>query len=156
MKRVVLIAVLIAVGPAYLFPQKSDQTEINAIITLRKLAMAESHYAMGHPEEGFACDPQVLTKIEWPNSSTHATLADPAWLSGTGQYRYSVKCADRSKPFEKLQVFAEPVDATSGLPTYCASGSFHALPVKGTSEFTVKKNVSGNGEGCIASGKPLG
>ena len=155
MKRVVLIAVLIAVGSSCLFSQKSDKTEINAIITLKKLAMAESHYAMSHPDEGFACDLKVLTKIEWPNSSTHAPLVDPAWLSGTGQYRYSVKCTDRSKPFETLQVFAEPTDLRTGLPTFCATGSFHASPMKGTSEFPVKKIISGSGESCIASGKPL-
>lgn len=61
--------------------QKSD-LEMGAIVNLRKPGKGESAYAMRNPQEGFASDPQALTKLEWPSSPTHAKLVKPALLSG--------------------------------------------------------------------------
>lgn len=133
----------------------AKDAQIAAIVNLRKLAMAESTFAMRHPTVGFACDANVLTKLEWPNSPKHVRLVDPALLVGTGQYRFSVRCVDGSSPAGKLNVSAEPLDQRSGLPTFCAMGTFEAIPYRHTSEFPIRKITNGTAENCLSSGKPL-
>ena len=134
--------------------QKSG-TEMRSIVNLRKFAMAESAYAMGNPQEGFACNPQVLTKVEWPGSPTHNLLVDPALLSGTAQYKFSAQCVGTLKPAGKLNVFAVPLDAKVGLRTFCATGTFQTKPFLGTSEFSIRSITAGTGENCLASGRAL-
>ncbi len=135
-------------------PKKSD-TEMGAIVNLRKLAMAESAYAMGHEKEGFACDPQVLTKLEWPGSPSHAPLVDAALLSGAGQYKFSVQCVGNAKPAGKINVFAVPLESGSGLRTFCGTRTFRTWPFVGTSEFPIRSLAGATAESCLASGKPL-
>ena len=132
--------------------QKSD-VEMRAIVNLRKLAMGESTYAMNHPQEGFGCDVQVLTKLEWADSPAHAKLVEPSLLTGTGQYKFSARCIDSSKPVRKLDVVAVPLDSGAGLRTFCASGAFE--PHVRTSEFPIRSVPNGTAEGCLASGELL-
>lgn len=137
--------------------QKSD-LEMKAILNLRKFAAGESAYAMSHPQEGFACDPKVLTRIEWPDSSNHTKLLETALLSGAGQYKFSAQCEEDSKPARTLNIFAVPLNANAGLRTFCATGTFGAFSAKPyvrTSEFPIRTISGGTGENCIASGESL-
>jgi hypothetical protein len=138
-------------------PTQISDLEMRAVISLRKFALAESIYAVHHSQEGFACDPQVLTKLEWP-SPNHVKLVDPALLSGAGQYRFSAHCEDTSKPFGKLNILAVPLDPNANLRTFCATGAFGPLeekPYFGTTEFPIRSISGGNPESCLASGKLL-
>jgi hypothetical protein len=150
----VLFFVAVAVVAQQTATQKSD-TEMRAIVNLRKVAMAESVFAMGNPNEGFACDPKVLTKLEWPGSPKHAPLVDPALLNGTDQYKFSAQCVGTSKPAGKLNVFAVPLDPNLGLRTFCATGTFRTKPFQGTSEFPIRSISGGTGESCLVAGEPL-
>lgn len=137
--------------------QKSD-LEMKAILNLRKFAAGESAYAMSHPQEGFACDPKVLAKLDWPDSLSHAMLLDPALLSGAGQYKFSAQCEGDSKPSGTLNIFAVPLNAKAGLRTFCSTGmfgAFEAKPYVRTSEFPIRSISGGTGESCIAAGEPL-
>lgn len=137
--------------------QKSD-LEMMAITNLRKLAIGESAYAMSHSQEGFACDPQALTKLEWPDSPNNAKLVDPVLLSGTGQYKFSAQCGGDSKPAGRLNIFAVPLDPNAHLRTFCATGRFGPLnrkPYFATSEFPIRSTYGGTPETCIASGELL-
>jgi hypothetical protein len=137
--------------------QKSD-LEKTAVTNLRKLAIGESVYSMSHTGEGFACDPQALTKLEWPDSPTHAKLVEPALLSGTGQYKFSAQCGENSKPAGKLNIFAVPLDPNAHLPTFCATGTFGPFETKpyfATSEFPIRSTYGGTPDSCIASGELL-
>jgi hypothetical protein len=137
--------------------QKSD-LEMTAITNLRKLAIGESAYAMSHSQKGFACDPQALTELEWPDSPIHAKLVDPALLSGTGQYKFSAQCGGNSKPAGKLNIFAVPLDPNAHLRTFCATGtfgSFETKPYFRTSEFPIHSTYGGPPESCVVSGELL-
>ena len=155
-RRCTIALVFIAVAVvAQQKPAQKPDAEMGAIINLRKLAMAESAYAMGHPKEGFACDPQVLTKLEWPGSPSHAPLVDPALLTGAGEYKFSAQCDGTSKPAGKLNVFAVPLEPNAGLRTFCATGTFQTFPFTGTSEFPIRNVSGGTPEICLAAGQPL-
>ncbi|HTS36544.1 MAG TPA: hypothetical protein VMH04_12785 [Candidatus Solibacter sp.] len=120
--------------------------------------MAESAYAMSHTQEGFACDAQVLTKLEWPNSPTHAKLVDAAFFGGTGEYKFSAQCAENSKPAGKLNILAIPVDPSANLHTFCATGTFgpyEEKPYFSTSEFPIRSIAGGTPESCFVSGELL-
>src|SRR4030081_3144681 len=137
--------------------QKSD-LEMGAIINLRKLGFAESRYAMTHSQGGFACDPQALTKLEWPDSPNHVKLVDPALLSGTGQYKFSAQCVENSKPAGKLNIFAVPLDPNAHLRTFCATATF--APFEEEPYFTAglsptRSTYGGTLEGCVVSGELL-
>ena len=158
MKRILCLIIVVVTTAFVSFAQKpaaTNSTERDAITNLRSLAMAESHYAIANPTEGFACDLQTLTNLEWPNSPVHARLVQPVLLTGIGQYKFSARCDGNSKPAGKLFVFAEPLDSKAGLPTYCATGRFHRIPSVGTSEFPIRKLGSGSGETCLGAGQPL-
>lgn len=140
------------------FPMQKSDLEMGAIVNLRKFAMAESAYAMSHSQEGFACEPQALTKLEWPDSPNHAKLVDAALLSGAGRYKFSAQCGDNSKPAGKLNIFAVPLDPNADLRTFCASGTFGPFPTKPyvrTSEFPIRSISGGTAESCVVSGKLL-
>jgi hypothetical protein len=149
-----LLSIAVVVVAQQTAMQTSD-TEMRAIANLRKFAMPESAYAMGHSEEGFACNPEVLTKLEWPGSPTHNPLVIPALLSGTAQYKFSAQCVGTLKPAGKLNVFAVPLDAKAGLRTSCATGTFQTKPFLGTSEFPIRSITAGTGENCLASRQAL-
>ena len=137
--------------------QKSD-LEMEAIHNLHKFALGESVYAMSHPQEGFACNPQDLTKLEWPDSPTHAKLVEPALLSGAMQYKFWAQCADNSKPAGKLNIFAIPLDSNADLRTLCATGTFGPFPAKpyvATSEFPIRSISGGTAGSCLVSGELL-
>jgi len=137
--------------------QKSD-LEMGAIVNLRKFAMGESAYAMSHPQQGFACDPQALTKLEWPDSPTHAKLVEPALLSGAKQYKFSAQCAENSKPAGKLNISAVPLDSNPDLRTFCATGTFgpfRTKPYVRTSEFPIRGISGGTAGSCLMSGELL-
>jgi len=137
---------------------KTSDVEMAAITNLRKFAAGEAEYAMSHPQEGFACDPQVLTKLEWPASPTHSKLLDPALLTGSGKYKFSARCAGNAKPSGELSIFAVPVDRSAGLRTFCATGTFGPFeerPYVSTSEFPIRSVSKGTPESCLASGEPL-
>jgi hypothetical protein len=137
--------------------QKSD-VEMEAIHNLQKFAMGESVYAMNHPQEGFACDPRDLTRLEWPDSPTHAKLVEPALLIGARQYKFSAQCADNSKPAGKLNILAVPLDSNADLRTFCATGTFGPYPTKpyvATSEFPIRSISGGTAGSCLVSGEPL-
>ena len=137
--------------------QQSD-LEKTAITNLRKFAIGESAYAMSHPQEGFACDPRVLTKLEWTNSPSHAKLLDPDLLSGTGKYKFSAQCEENSKPVGKLSILAVPLDPNANLRTFCATGTFGPFETKpyfATSEFPIRSISGGTPESCVVSGEPL-
>ena len=140
------------------FPTQKSDLEMRAIVNLKKFAMAESAYAMSHSQEGFACEPQALTKLEWPDSPTHAKLVDAALLSGAGRYKFSAQCGDNSKPAGKLNIFAVPLDPNADLRTFCASGTFGPFPTKPyvrTSEFPIRSISRGTAESCVVSGELL-
>lgn len=120
-------------------PTRSPELEIGAVVNRRKFALTESAYAMNHPNEGFACDPQVLTKLEWPDSPSHSKLLDSTLLDGAGQYKFSAQCEETSKPVGKLSVLAVPLDPNANLRTFCATGAFRS---SGTSEFPIR-SISG-------------
>jgi hypothetical protein len=146
-----------SIGPKPNPSQKAD-LEMKAILNLRKFAAGESVYAMSHPQEGFACDPKILTKLEWPDSLNHTKLLDPALLSGAGQYKFSAQCEGDSKPAGTLNIFAVPLNAKTGLRTFCSTGTFGAFSAKPyvrTSEFPIRSISGGAGESCIAAGEPL-
>jgi len=159
MKTVTLAVLFMLFCADTVFAQKPDvpmqkkDVEMRAIVNLRKLAAAESSYAINHPQEGFACDAQVLTKLEWPDSPTHAKLVEPALLTGSGQYKFSARCSESAKPVGKLDVVAVPLDSGSGLRTFCASGTFE--PGVRTSEFPIRSVGGGSAENCLASGELL-
>jgi hypothetical protein len=155
MKTFFGLVVLICVVTVSMCAQQSGpNTEMRAIMNLRKVAGAESAYAMKHSDEGFACDAQVLSKTEAPNSATHAPLLPPELLSGKDGYKFSVQC-DGTKAAGTVHIFGEPTEAAAGLPTFCATGHFHTVPIKGTSEFPIRKVTTGDKASCLASGKPL-
>lgn len=136
--------------------QPKSDLEREAIANLRKFAVGESRYAMSHPNEGFACHPQVLTQEAWPNSQ--AKLLEPALLSGTGDYQFSVSCPQGSKPGTKLNIFAVPLDPHANLRTFCAAGRFGPFetgPYVATSEFPIRSISAGTAESCLVSGEPL-
>jgi hypothetical protein len=138
-------------------PTQTSDLEMRAVVNLRKFQMAESEYAMSHSQEGFACDPQVLTKLEWPNSPNHAKLVDPALLGGAGQYKFLAQCAGNSKPAGKLNILAVPLDPKAHLRTFCATGTFGPFetePYFATGGFAVR-SISGGTEDCLVSGQPL-
>jgi hypothetical protein len=140
------------------FPMQKSDLEMGAIVNLRKFSMAESAYAMSHSQEGFACEPQALTKLEWPDSPNHAKLVDAVLLSGAGRYKFSATCGDNSKPAGKLNIFAVPLDLNADLRTFCASGTFGPLPTNPyvrTSEFPIRSISGGTAESCVVSGKLL-
>jgi len=137
--------------------QKSD-LERGAITNLRKFALAESTYAMSHSREGFACDPQPLTKLEWPDSPSHAKLVDPALLSGLGQYKFLAQCDGNSKPVGKLSILAVPLDPNAHLRTFCATGTFgpfETAPYFRTSEFPIRSTSGGTPGSCLVLGELL-
>jgi len=134
-------------------PLPKNEVEMRAIVNLRKVALGETTYAMKHPREGFACDVQVLTTLEWPDSPTHAELIDAALLTGSGQYKFSARCSESSKPVRQLDVVAVPLDSGAGLRTFCASGTFE--PNVRTSEFPIRSIASGSAESCLAAGELL-
>jgi hypothetical protein len=137
---------------------QTSELEMRAIVNLRKLEMAESTYAMSHSQEGFACDPQVLTKLEWPDSPSHAKLVDPALLGGMGQYKFSAQCAGNSKPAEKLNILAVPLDPNAHLRTFCATGTFGPFETKpyfATGGFQIHSISGGTLESCLVSGELL-
>jgi hypothetical protein len=140
-------------------PTQTSDLEMRAIVNLRKLEMAESTYAMSHSQEGFACDPQVSTKLEWPNSPNHAKLVDPALLGGgVGQYKFSARCEGNSKPAGKLNILAVPLDPNAHLRTFCATGTFgpfEAKPYFATGGFSIRSVSGGAPESCLVSGQPL-
>jgi hypothetical protein len=139
-------------------PTQTSDIEMRAIVNLRKLEMAESTYAMNHSQEGFACDPQVLTKLEWPNSPSHAKLLDPALLSGMGQYKLSAQCAGTSKPAGKLNILAVPLDPNAHLRTFCATGTFGPFETKpyfATGGFSIHSISGGTPGSCLVSGELL-
>jgi hypothetical protein len=139
-------------------PTQASDVEMRAIVNLRKLQAAESAYAMNHSREGFACDPQVLTKLEWPDSPTHARLLDPALLGGAGQYKFSAQCEENSKPVGKLNILAVPLDPNANLRTFCATGRFgpyEEKPYFATSEFPIRGISGGTPESCLVSGEFL-
>ena len=128
--------------------------EIQAVVNLRKFVSGESTYAMSHPNEGFACDPQVLTQLAWPNSN--AKLLEPALLSGTGNYKFSASCPRDSKPGTKLNVLAVPFDPKANLRTFCQTetfGPYESAPYVATSGSPIRS--SGNSGNCLESGEPL-
>jgi hypothetical protein len=148
-----LTTTLVAQGGAKLPTQTSD-LEMRAIVNLRKLEMAESTYAMSHSQEGFACDPRVLTKLEWPYPPSHAKLLDPALLNGTGQYKLSAQCAGNSQPAGKLNILAVPLDPNAHLRTFCATGTFgpyEAEPYFATGGFGIHSTSGGTSESCFVS-----
>ena len=136
--------------------QKHDR-EMQAIVNLRKFVAGEDTYALTHPNEGFACDPQVLTQLEWrPNSN--AKLLEPALLSGLGNYKFSASCPQDSKPGAKLNVSAVPLDPHADLRTFCAAitfGPYETAPYVRTSEGPIRSISVGNAEYCLVSGEPL-
>lgn len=139
-------------------PAQTSDTEMRAIVNLRKLEMAESTYAMSHSQEGFACDAQVLTTLEWPNSPVHAKLVDPTLLSGTGQYKFSTQCAGSSRPAGKLNILAVPLDPNAHLRTFCATetfGPYETDPYFATGASSIRSISAGTPESCFASGEPL-
>jgi hypothetical protein len=139
-------------------PAQTSDLEMRAIVNLRKFEMAESTYAMSHSQEGFACDPQVLTKLEWPYSPDHAKLVDPALLGGTGQYKFSARCMGNSKPAGKLNILAAPLDPNAHLRTFCATGTFgpyETEPYFATGGFAIHSTSGDTPENCFASGEPL-
>jgi hypothetical protein len=139
-------------------PTQTSDLEMRAIVNLRKLEMAESTYAMSHSQEGFACDPQVLTKLERPDSRNHAKFVDPALLGGMGQYKLSAHCAGNSKPAGKLNILAVPLDPNAHLRTFCASGTFGPFETKpyfATGGFSIRSVSGGAPESCLVSGEPL-
>jgi hypothetical protein len=139
-------------------PTQESALERTAITNLRKLAIGESVYAGRHSQEGFACDPQALTKLEWPDSPSHAKLVDPVLLSGTGQYRFSAQCEGNPKPAGKLNIFAVPLDPNAHLRTFCATGRFGPFETKpyfATSEFPIRSTYGGTLESCVVSGELL-
>ena len=138
-------------------PAQTSDVEMRAIVNLRKFAMAESAYAMSHTQEGFACDPQVLTKLEWPNSPNHAKLVDPASLGGVGQYKLSAQCEGNSKPAGKLNVLAVPLDPNAHLRTFCSTvtfGPYATEPYFATGGSPIR-STSGDTENCLVSGELL-
>jgi hypothetical protein len=140
------------------FSMKKSDLEMGAIVNLRKFAMGESAYAMSHPQEGFACHPEALTKLEWPDSPTHAKLVEPALLSGARQYKFSAQCADNSKPAGRLNIFAVPLDSSADLRTFCATGTFgpfETKPYVRTSEFPIRSISGGTAGSCLMSGELL-
>ena len=139
-------------------PTQTSDLEMRAVVNLRKFALAESTYAMNHSQEGFACDPQVMTKLEWPDSPNHAKLVDPALFSGAGQYKFSVQCEENSKPVGKLNILAIPLDPNANLRTFCATGAFGPFETKPyfrTSEFPIRSISGGTPESCLVSGEFL-
>ena len=140
------------------FSKEKPDLERGAIINLRKLAIGESVYAMSHPQEGFACDTQTLTTIDWPDSPNHAKLLEPALVRAEGKYKLSAKCSGSSKPAGTLNIFAIPLDPNAGLRAFCATGTFGAfetLPYVRTSEFPIRSTFAASAESCLVSGKPL-
>jgi len=130
--------------------------ETQAIVNLRKFVAAESAYAMSHPDQGFACDPQVLTKLEWPNSN--AKLLEPALLSGAGNYRFSASCARDSKPGTKLNVLAVPLDPHANLRAFCKTetfGPYETAPYVATGGSEIRSISAANAGSCLVSGEPL-
>jgi hypothetical protein len=67
-----ILAVVVLTIAAASFLEVGPNLEAEAIANLRNLVMAESAYAMSHPYEGFACDPQALTNLEWTDSPHRA------------------------------------------------------------------------------------
>jgi hypothetical protein len=144
-------------GHKSLQPQRSD-LEMRAITNLNKFFIGESRYAISHPNEGFACDPQVLTKVEWPNLPNHVHLVEPALLSGTGDYKFSASCPQDSKPGSKLNIFAIPIDPHSNLRTFCTTGTFGPFemePYVATGKGPIRSISVRKEESCLESGEPL-
>jgi hypothetical protein len=139
-------------------PTQTSDLEMRAIVNLRKLEAAESTYAMSHTQEGFACDAQVLTNLEWPYSPSHAKLVDPALLGGTGPYKFSAQCAGNSKPAGKLNILAAPLDPNAHLRTFCATvtfGPYATEPYFATGGSGVHSTSGGTPESCFVSGELL-
>jgi hypothetical protein len=135
--------------------QKPD-LERQAIVNLRKFVAGESRYAVSHPNEGFACDPQVLTLLEWPNSN--AKLLEPALLSGVGRYKFSASCPRDSKPGTKLNVLAVPLDPHDNLRAFCKTetfGPYETAPYVATGGSAVRSILVENAGSCLVSGEPL-
>jgi len=141
-----------------LLPTQTSGHEMGAVVNLRKFELGESKYAMIHPQEGFACDPQVLTKLEWPDLPNHPKLLDHALLAGAGQYKFSAQCEKTSKPVGKLNILAVPLDPNAHLRTFCATGTFGPFETKpyfATSGFSIRSISGGTPENCLASGELL-
>ena len=139
-------------------PTQTSDLEMRAIVNLRKFEMAESTYAMTHSQEGFACDPQVLTKLEWPYSPTHAKLVDPALLGGAGEYKFSAQCEETSKPVGRLNILAVPLDPNAHHRTFCATGTFGPFETKpyfATGGFSIRSISGGTPESCLVAGELL-
>ena len=139
-------------------PTQAPEVETRAIVNLRKFEAAESTYAMSHTQEGFACDAQVLTNLEWPYSPSHAKLVDPALLGGMGQYKFSAQCAGNSKPAGKLNILAVPHDPNAHLRTFCATvtfGPYETEPYFATGGSGIRSTSGGTPESCLVSGELL-
>lgn len=114
----ILVVVVLTIAAAS-FLKVGPNPEVEAIANLRSFVMAESAYAMSHPHEGFACDPQALTNLEWTESPNHAKLQEQNW-----QYKFSAQCVDNAKPAGKLNIFAVPIDAKADVRTFCTTVTF--------------------------------
>ena len=150
-----LVPIALAQNNVQNSPGRSN-AEMQAITNLRKLAAGESSYAMSHPGEGFACNPQALTQLEWANSQ--AKLVEPALLSGTRDYKFSAICPQDSKPGTKLNVFGVPIDPRANLRTFCATetfGPYKTAPYVATGESPIRSVSAGNAESCLTSGEAL-
>ena len=137
---------------------QTSEVEMRAIVNLRKLEAAESTYAMSHTREGFACDAQVLTNLEWPYSPSHAKLVDAALLAGVGQYKFSAQCGGNSKPAGRLNILAVPLDPNAHLRTFCATvtfGPYETEPYFATGGSPMRSTSGGPPESCFVSGELL-
>jgi hypothetical protein len=146
----ILVVVVLTIAAAS-FLKDGPYPEAEAIANLRSFVMAESAYAMSHPHEGFACDPQALTNLEWSESPNHAKLQEHNW-----QYKFSAQCVDNSKPSGKLNIFAVPIDTKTDLRTFCTTATFRPFPTKPYTEWAIRGISGGNAGSCLVSGKELG
>lgn len=131
--------------PDYLKELRKEQNEANETAARNRvsnIASAETNYASGHPDQGYACTLATLfpqTPAEEGGPSYPAEIAN----AESNDYRFTLTGCEGS-PASQFRVIAVPTDSGAGLKTFCADES-------GTLKFV----TGGKSSSCFTQGEAV-
>jgi len=131
--------------PDYLRELRKEQDEANETAARNRvssIASAETNYAAGHPDRGYACSTATLFPQTPAEEGAPSCPAEAANEESNG-YRLALSgCV--GTPASKFRVTAVPTDPDAGLKTFCADES-------GILKFV----TGGKSSSCFSLGEPV-
>jgi len=131
--------------PDYLRELRKEQDEANETAARNRvssIASAETNYAAGHPDRGYACSTATLFPQTPAEEGAPSYPAEAANEESNG-YRLALSgCV--GTPASKFRVTAVPTDPDAGLKTFCADES-------GILKFV----TGGKSSSCFSLGEPV-